>query len=316
MQSRPLGRSGLSIPPLVLGGNVFGWTADRAQSFRILDAALDYGLTAIDTADMYSAWVPGNQGGESETIIGEWLTQRGNRDRITLFTKVGMAMGDGRKGLSPDWIRHEIEASLRRLKTDHVDLYQAHQDDPDTPLEETLETFAALIREGKVRALGASNYTADRLREALDVSEKHKLPRYESLQPHYNLIERSDYESGLEKVAADAGLGVIPYYALASGFLTGKYRSEADLKDRARADGVRAYVTSERGQKILGALDAVSSRHDVNPTQVALAWAIARPSITAPIVSASRPEQIADLARAGTLSLTADDIKALDEASA
>ena len=315
MESRRLGRSDLKIPPVMLGGNVFGWTADKAQSFRVLDAALDAGLYAIDTADMYSTWVSGHTGGESETIIGEWLAARGIRDKLLIATKVGMPMPNQGTGLSRDWIVKEVESSLVRLKTDYIDLYQSHQDDKSVPLEETMQAFAGLVKAGKVRVLGASNYDADRLQKALDVSEKLGLPRYETLQPHYNLVERKIYEDALEGAASRNGLGVIPYYALASGFLSGKYRSQADLAGKVRGAGAGAYL-NDQGLAVLKVLDEMAHAHGATPTQVSLAWLAARPSITAPIVSATTVEQIADLAKAAVLKLEADEIARLDAVSA
>ena len=315
MEKRQLGQSAISIPPLVFGGNVFGWSADEAVSFRLLDQLAEAGLTAIDTADMYSVWAEGHQGGESETIIGKWIASRGGRDKLTIMTKVGMDMPDGR-GLSAAWIKTSVERSLKRLQTDVIDLYQAHKDDEATPLEETLSAFAALIKEGKVRAIGASNYSAARLAEALKVSDAHGLPRYVSLQPQYNLIDRAMFEDALEPLCLQEKLGVIPYYSLAAGFLTGKYRSKADLgKTAVRGGSVTAYLEG-RGPEILTALDAVAAETNTPPTQVALAWLIARPSITAPIASASKPEQLGDLVKACSLKLTAAQIAALDKASA
>jgi aryl-alcohol dehydrogenase-like predicted oxidoreductase len=316
MEQRPLGSSSLVIPPLVFGGNVFGWSADEATSIRLLDMLVDAGLTAIDTADVYSRWVPGHQGGESEAIIGRWLHRRGKRDDLVIMTKVGMEMPGRGKGLSPAWIKSSVDESLKRLQTDHIDLYQAHQDDPETPLADTLGAFADLIRAGKVRAIGASNYSADRLEEALTISDTHSLPRYASLQPHYNLMERSLYEDRLEAVCVKHRLAVIPYYALASGFLTGKYRSAADLgKSSARGRAAGKYLGGN-GPKVLTVLDAIADNAKATVTQVALAWLMARPSITAPIASASRPEQLSDLVAATSLRLTATQIDALDRASA
>jgi len=316
MELRRLGTSSLSIPPLVFGGNVFGWSADEATSFDLLDRLADAGLTAIDTADVYSRWVPGHQGGESETIIGRWLKRRGRRDDLVIMTKVGMEMPGRGKGLSPAWIRSSIDESLRRLQTDYVDLYQAHQDDPETPLADTLGAFADLIKAGKVRAIGASNYDAARLEEALEASAAGGLPAYVSLQPHYNLLERPLYEDALEQVCARYKLGVIPYYSLASGFLSGKYRSEADLaKSAARGRAVAKYLQG-KGPRVLATLDQVAAATDATPAQVALAWLMARPSITAPIASASRPDQLADLIKATALKLSAAQIAALDAASA
>ncbi|MBW4023786.1 MAG: aldo/keto reductase [Proteobacteria bacterium] len=315
MELRQLGQSDIVIPPLVFGGNVFGWSADEATSFKLLDALADAGLTAIDTADMYSVWAPGHKGGESEVIIGKWLAARGGREKRVIMTKVGMEMPDG-KGLSKAWINTSVDRSLKRLQTDVIDLYQAHKDDEETPLEETLAAFADLIKAGKVRAIGASNYEAPRLAEALKVSDAHGLPRYVSLQPHYNLVERPLFEDALEALCVKEKLGVIPYFSLAAGFLTGKYRSEADLgKSAARGQGVAKYL-SGRGPKVLDTLDAVAQDKGATPGQVALAWMIARPSITAPIASASRPEQLGDLVKACSLSLSKAQIESLDAASA
>jgi aryl-alcohol dehydrogenase-like predicted oxidoreductase len=316
MEQRRLGSSSLSIPPLVFGGNVFGWSADEATSFRLLDILVEAGLTAIDTADVYSRWVPGHKGGESETIIGRWLSKRGKRDDLTIMTKVGMEMPGRGKGLSPAWINHSIDDSLKRLQTDYVDLYQAHQDDPATPLPETLSAFAGLIKSGKVRAIGASNYSAARLEEALVTSQNNNLPAYVSLQPHYNLVERQIYEDALEGACLRHKLGVIPYYSLASGFLTGKYRSIDDLgKSTARGSAAGKYLEG-KGKKVLVALDEVAGATAATPTQVALAWLMARPSITAPIASASKPEQLEDLIKAARLKLTPAQISSLDTASA
>ena len=315
MELRELGGSGLRVPPLCLGGNVFGWTADRERSFDLLDRALAAGLSFIDTAEMYSVWVPGHRGGESEAIIGEWLASRRCRDRVTIATKVGADMGDGRKGLAPARIREAVEDSLRRLRTDRIDLYQAHYDDPDTPLPDVLGTFAELITAGKVRAIGASNHTAARLAEALRVSAEHGLPRYESMQPQYNLYDRAVYEDELEPLCVGRGLGVISYFGLAKGFLSGKYRSSADLGRSPRGGGVAEYL-NERGMRILKALDQVAAEAGATPAQVALAWLIARPSITAPIASATSPAQLADLVAAASLQLDAGAVQRLAEASA
>jgi aryl-alcohol dehydrogenase-like predicted oxidoreductase len=315
MIMRPLGGTGLQVAPLAFGGNVFGWTADEATSHCLLDAFVEAGFNLVDTADVYSVWAPGHTGGESESVIGRWMKARGTRERIVLATKVGMKLAEGRTGLSRRWIRQAVEDSLRRLQTDRIDLYQAHQDDPDTPLEETLSTFAELIREGKVRAIGASNYTAPRLAEALATSRRLGLPRYETLQPHYNLVERAIYEVELEPLCRSQGLGVINYFGLARGFLTGKYRSEADLSRSVRGAGVKPYL-NERGFRILAALDAAAARLAATPAQVALAWQIARPGITAPIASATSLEQWKELARAATLVLDADTVAELDRASA
>ncbi|WP_219209550.1 aldo/keto reductase [Variovorax boronicumulans] len=315
MQLRPLGRSGLQVSPLAFGGNVFGWTVDETQSFRLLDAWLDAGFNFVDTADVYSRWVPGHTGGESETIIGKWFRQSGKRNRVVLATKVGKPMGDDKVGLSAAYIREAVDASLLRLKTDHIDLYQSHDDDADTPLEETLEAFAALIKAGKVRAIGASNFTAPRLAEALDVSERLGLPRYESLQPLYNLYDRAVFEEALEPLCLERGVGVINFYALAAGFLTGKYRSEADAAKSARGANTTKKYLNERGLRILAALDGVAKTHGVTPAQAAVAWQIARPGITAPIASATSVAQLDELTRAATLRLDAASIALLDAAS-
>lgn len=314
MMKRELGRSGLQVSTLCFGGNVFGWTVDEATSFKLLDAWVDADMNFIDTADMYSRWVPGHVGGESETIIGKWLKKSGRRDQIVLATKVGKDMGDGKVGLRGDYIRRAVEASLRRLQTDVIDLYQSHDDDPTTPLEETLGAYADLIRHGKVRAIGASNFSAARLQEALDVSAAHGLPRYETLQPLYNLMERPAFEAELEAVCTANHVGVINFYALASGFLSGKYRTEADLGKSPRGQGVKRYL-NERGLRVLDALDAVARRYGAEPAQVALAWQIARPSITSPIASATTLEQLHGLVAATRLSLDDDAIAALTRAS-
>ena len=311
---RPLGRSALRVSRLCLGGNVFGWTVDEAMSFRLLDAWVDAGMNFIDTADVYSRWVPGHVGGESEAILGKWFRQSGKRNRVVLATKVGKPMGDHDKGLSKAYIRRAVEASLRRLKTDVIDLYQSHDDDAETPLEESMAAFAELIKEGKVRAIGASNYDAPRLTEALAVSAAHGLPRYESLQPLYNLVERPAYEDALEKVCIDNGLGVLNFYALASGFLTGKYRSIADAGKSVRGGGAKKYL-NEDGLAVLGALDAVADTIGATPGQVALAWQIARPSITAPIASATSPAQLDELVGAARLVLDTPSIELIDRAS-
>jgi aryl-alcohol dehydrogenase-like predicted oxidoreductase len=315
MEKRRLGGSGIEMPPLMFGGNVFGWTIDEATSFRLLDALIAAGFNAIDTADVYSVWVRGHQGGESETVIGNWLKRRGRRDDVIIATKLGSQMGSGEKGLSRAWIMKEVDASLKRLQTDTIDLYQAHRDDPDTPQEETAQAFADLVKQGKVRAIGASNFTAARLKSALDVSRKLGLPRYESLQPHYNLVERRAYEAELEPLCQAEGLGVINYYALAAGFLTGKYRSAADLAKSPRGGGVKSYL-NERGFRVLKALDDTATRHNATPAQVALAWLIARPSVTAPIASATSLDQLRDILKAVELRLDVQDIEALDTASA
>jgi aryl-alcohol dehydrogenase-like predicted oxidoreductase len=314
MNTRALGRSGLQVSSICLGGNVFGWTVDEAMSFRLLDAWVDSGMNFVDTADVYSRWVPGHAGGESETIIGKWLRQTGKRHRIVLATKVGKPMGDHDKGLSAAYIRRAVDASLRRLKTDVIDLYQSHDDDTETPLEETMSTFAELIKAGKVRAIGASNFTAPRLKLALETSARLGVPRYESLQPLYNLVEREPYESELAPVCREHGVGVLNFYALASGFLTGKYRSAADLKKSVRGAGAGKYL-NERGLAILAALDSVARTIGATPAQVALAWQVARPGITAPIASATDPTQLAELVGAARLQLDTPSIELIDRVS-
>ncbi len=314
MIRRELGRSGLQVSPLCFGGNVFGWTADEATSFKLLDAWVDAGMNFIDTADVYSRWVPGHRGGESETIIGKWLRQSGKRDRVVIATKVGKDMGDGKVGLADGYLRSAVEASLKRLQTDVIDLYQSHDDDANAPLAETLGAYADLIRAGKVRAIGASNFTAARLSEALDVSRTLGLPRYEVLQPLYNLVERASYEDELEAVCVQHGLGVINFYALAAGFLSGKYRSAADLDKSPRGAGVKKYL-NPRGLAVLDALDDVAQRCNATPAQVALAWQIARPGITAPIASATSLAQLAGLVAAAHLKLDASAIERIDMAS-
>jgi len=294
---------------------VFGWTADPVMSFTLLDASVESGLNAIDTADVYSRWSPGHVGGESEAIIGVWLKARRNRDRLIIATKVGMDMGAGKVGLSKRHITQAVDASLLRLQTDYIDLYQAHLDDAETPLEETLAAFDGLIKAGKVRAIGCSNYTAARLTEALAVSERLGLARYESLQPLYNLVERPAFEAELEPVCVAGDIGVISFYSLASGFLTGKYRVAADAQNTVRGGSAKKYLT-EKGLAVLAALDEQSRRLDASPAQLALAWLMARPSITAPIASATSPAQLADLVKAAALVLDGEAISALDAASA
>jgi len=315
MTTRKLGGSGLEVSTLCLGGNVFGWTADEPTSFKILDAFVAAGCNFIDTADVYSRWAPGHKGGESEIVLGNWFQRSGNRVRVILATKVGIEMAPDKKGLSKAYILREVEDSLQRLQTDYIDLYQSHIDDANTPLEETLEAYDQLIKQGKVRAIGASNYTGARLAAAVDISAKRGLPKYQCLQPHYNLIERAGYEKDLEPLCLKHGIGVIPYFALAAGFLTGKYRSEADLGKSPRGMGVKKYL-DERGFRILGALDQVAKQYNSTPGKVALAWLIARPSVTAPIASATSLEQLHDLIDATRLQLDAASIDLLNHASA
>ncbi len=315
MKKRGLGNTGLEIAPLAFGGNVFGWTADEPTSFRLLDKFAAEGFDFIDTADVYSRFAPGNEGGESETIIGNWMKRSGNREKVTIATKVGMEMGADKKGLSKSYILRSAEDSLKRLQTDYIDLYQSHIDDSQTPLEETLEAFAQLIEQGKVRAIGASNYSAERLAQSLEVSKQLKVPRYESLQPLYNLYDRAEFEEKLEPLCLEKNIGVISYFSLASGFLTGKYRSEDDLSKSPRGRRAKTYM-NERGYRILDALDRVSKQYNSTPARVSLAWLIARPSVTAPIASATSLEQLDDLIEATRLELDDSSIELLNQASA
>ena len=314
MQKRKLGRSGIEVAPLAFGGNVFGWTVDEPTSFRLLDRFLAEGFSFIDTADSYSRWVPGHQGGESETILGKWMKARANRTKVILATKVGSDMGQGKIDLSKQWMMEEVENSLRRLQTDYIDLYQSHRDDTTTPLEETLGVYAKLIDQGKVRAIGASNYSAERLREALEISSRHGLPRYETLQPNYNLYDRAEFERGLEPLCLKEDIGVISYFSLASGFLTGKYRSGDDLSKSPRGQMVKKYL-NDRGFRIVDALHDVAKEHNAKPGQIAIAWLIARPSITAPIASATSLNQLTELTDAIKITLTKDQIDRLNRAS-
>ena len=314
MEKRRLGQSSLEVAPIAFGCNVFGWTADEKTSFALLDAWVDAGFNVLDTADVYSRWHTGNSGGESETIIGKWLKARGNRDKIVLATKLGIEMGPDKKGLSRAYMQTAVEASLRRLQTDYIDLYQSHRDDPETPIEETLSAYADLIKAGKVREIGASNFSADRLGESLKVSAAKGLPRYQSLQPQYNLMERAAFEGPLEDLCLAEKIGVIGYYSLASGFLTGKYRSKADIEGRARGPGVAKYLT-DFGLGVIKALDEVAARYEAKPGQIALAWLIARPAVTAPIASATNLEQVAELVEAAEIELDADSIAMIDAAS-
>jgi aryl-alcohol dehydrogenase-like predicted oxidoreductase len=315
MRTRRLGDTDLEIVPVVFGGNVFGWTVDEARSFELLDAWVDRGFNCIDTADVYSVWMPGHVGGESETIIGKWLTQSGKRDEVVLLTKVGMEMKSGGKGLSKKYILEEVEESLKRLQTDRIDLYQSHTDDESVPLEETLEAYAQLIDEGKVRYSGASNYKGARLAEAEELAERQKLPAYKTLQPEYNLYDRQGYEEDLAAVAEKYGLGVIPYFSLASGFLTGKYQSAEDAKGKNREGRVQKYF-DERGMKILKALKKVSEETGAEQAAVSLAWLLEQPTITAPIASATSTEQMEALFAAVDLNLSAAQLALLTDASA
>ena len=315
MQTRALGTSNLQVVPLMLGGNVFGWTVDAPTSFSILDAFVDRGFNFIDTADVYSRWLPGNHGGESETILGQWFKKSGKRDKIVLATKVGMDMGDGKQGLSKKYILEEVEASLKRLQTDHIELYQSHKDDEATPLQETLEAYQQLIQQGKVRIIGASNYKGDRLTQAIELARKHNLPVYQTLQPEYNLYDRQTYEQDLTPVAKKFNLGVIPYFSLASGFLTGKYKTLADTKGKNRGSRVEKYF-DERGEKILKALAEVAQDSHAKQASVALAWLLAQPTITAPIASATSTDQLESLFAAVDLKLDATALDKLNQASA
>jgi len=314
MIKRKLGNTGLQTGPLAFGGNVFGWTADEPTSFKLLDAFVASGLNLIDTADVYSKWAPGNKGGESETIIGNWLEKRGGRDKVLIATKVGVEMAPGENGLSKAYILREVERSLSRLKTDYIDLYQSHRDDAEVPLEETLETYAGLIKSGKVRAIGASNYKADRLSESLKVSAAKGLPRYETLQPWYNLYDRADFEGAMADLCKRENIAVIPYFSLASGFLTGKYRSEKDLAGRPRAYRVKDML-NERGFQILKALDTVSAEIGATPAQVSLAWLVAK-GVAAPIASATNLDQLKEIIGGTALTLSPEAVRLLDEASA
>jgi len=314
MERRKLGESGLEIAPLVFGGNVFGWTADEATSFALLDAFVEAGFNCIDTADCYSHWVPGNKGGESEIIIGKWLRARGARSRVVIATKVGTEMGPGMKGLSKGYVARAVEASLRRLQTDYIDLYQSHTDDETVPLDETLGAYARLVEQGKIRAIGASNYRGARLAEAIRISARQGWPRYQSLQPLYNLYDRAEYEKDLEPVCLAHQVGVITYFSLASGFLTGKYRSREDLTKSPRGARIGDRL-NDRGFSILAALDQAAARHGATPAQVALAWLIARPGVTAPIASATSIAQLSELMQATRLTLDDEAIERLDIAS-
>lgn len=315
MQKRILGKTGLEVSPLTLGGNVFGWTIDEQQSFKILNAWIAAGFNFIDTADSYSNWVPGNKGGESETIIGNWLKKQGNRSEIIIATKLGSEMGPSKKGLSKKYIIEAAEASLLRLQTDYIDLYQSHWPDPSTPHEESLEAYSRLLKEGKVRAIGASNFSAQQLTDSLEASTRYHLPSYQTLQPLYNLYDRAVFENELEKICIDNNIGVINYYALASGFLTGKYRSESGLSKSARGGGVKKYL-NDRGLQILKALDEVAARYDSTPASVSIAWLLTRPVVSSPIASATSIEQLNGLFEAVKLQLDKDAVELLNKASA
>ncbi len=313
MEKRELGTSGIKVNPFCLGGNVFGWTADVITSFNILDAFVDSGLDFIDTADVYSTWVPGNHGGDSETIIGKWFKKSGKRHDVVIATKAGKPMGPNKKGLSKTYLTQAVEDSLKRLQTDYIDLYQSHEDDQTTPLDETMDAFTNLIKQGKVIAIGASNYKAERFKEALDVSKKNGYATYQTLQPEYNLYNRKNYEKELQPVCHENNIGVINYYSLASGFLTGKYRSEKDLV-KSKRPNVKSYL-NERGYKILDALDKVANEYHTAPASVAIAWLISRPGITAPIASATSVKQLHEITKAVELDLSNDAKELLSDAS-
>jgi aryl-alcohol dehydrogenase-like predicted oxidoreductase len=313
MDKRKLGNTGFEVAPIAFGGNVFGWTVDEAMSFRLLDAFVAAGFNLIDTADSYSRWATGHKGGESESIIGRWIAQRRHHDDVIIATKVGSDMGEGHKLLRKDYILRAVEASLSRLQVERIDLYQSHWDDENTPLEEVLGAYDQLIRQGKVRAIGASNLTAARLKQALEASKSHGLPRYATLQPHYNLYERASFEGELQELCIRENLGVITYFSLAAGFLTGKYRSEADFAKSARGPGMKKFM-NPRGMKILGALDEVANRYAATPAQIALAWLMAQPGVTAPIASATNLDQLREILSAAAIRLDEQAIQALDAA--
>lgn len=317
MELRELGKSGIKVAPLALGTNVFRWTIDDAMAFKILDKFADAGLNLIDTADVYSRWVPGNSGGESETVIGNWMKKTGNRSKVIIATKVGhtMGMGEGKKGLSKAYILEAVEASLKRLQTDYIDLYQSHEDDLNTPIEETLEAYDILVKQGKIRAIGASNFTAERLSQSLEVSRRNNYPAYQTLQPLYNMYDREGYEKELESFCLKREIGVICFYGLAKGFLSGKYRTKEDLTKGAHGGRVVSNYMNERGMRILAALDEVAKEYNTKQASVALAWLMARPSITAPIASATNLDQIQDLINAVNLKLDMPAIIKLNTAS-
>jgi aryl-alcohol dehydrogenase-like predicted oxidoreductase len=316
MEKRALGKSDVKVAPLAFGGNVFGWSADKDVSLKLLDQFVDAGFNLIDTADVYSIWVPGHTGGESEVIIGEWLSKRGGRDKVVIATKLGIPMGPDKKGLGKAYIATAVEDSLKRLKTDYIDLYQSHRDDPDTPVEETLEAYGKLVKAGKVREIGASNFEAPRLKASLEASAKHGYPRYQTIQPNYSLMERGSYEGDLEKLCRAESVSCIGYYSLASGFLSGKYRSEADLgKSAARSSRVKSYL-NDKGMKVLSALDDVAAAHKASPAQVSLAWLMAKPTVAAPIASATSGAQLSEIMKATEVKLSAQDVARLDAASA
>jgi aryl-alcohol dehydrogenase-like predicted oxidoreductase len=315
MEKRKLGSSDIEIAPLVFGGNVFGWTTDDNRTFELLDAFVDAGFNAVDTADVYSAWVPGNKGGESETAIGNWFKKSGKRDKIILATKVGSEMGPGKKGLSKKYILEAVESSLTRLQTDYIDLYQSHYDDPNTPIEETMEAYNELVKAGKVRIIGASNFSADRLEESVKIGLQEGFTAYQTFQPEFNLFDRQDFEENIAPFTIDNNVSVISYFSLASGFLSGKYRSKEDLKGSKRSGMVEKYLT-ERGFKILSALDEIAAEYNSNPATISLAWIIANPAVTAPIASATTLDQLKQLTEAATIELDEAALEKLTDASA
>lgn len=312
--NRTLGKSSLSVSPITFGGNVFGWTLNESESFKILDAFTGAGFNFIDTADTYSRWKPGNKGGESETIIGNWLKKNGNRSQVIIATKVGGDMGSGKKDLSAKYIKQEVEASLKRLQTDYIDLYQSHYDDPETPVEETMTAFNDLVKEGKVRYLGASNLSAERITESNDFARNNNLSPYISLQPLYNLFDREKYETEYLEVVKQEELAVIPYYSLASGFLTGKYRSEDDYDKSPRGQGIKKYM-NDRGRHILKAMDEVSTEQNLPLAEIAIAWLLHQPTITSPVASATDETQLNQLINAASVKLSQEQIEKLNEAS-
>jgi aryl-alcohol dehydrogenase-like predicted oxidoreductase len=315
MNKRKIGNSTLEVAPLAFGGNVFGWTINEATSFKLLDAFADNGFNLIDTADVYSRWKEGNRGGESETIVGKWLKQKGGREKMIIATKVGMEMSPTEVGLSKAYILKAVDASLKRLQTDYIDLYQSHKDDPNTPIEETLEAYSILVKQGKVRFIGASNFTADRLQQSLDISAKHKFPAYQCLQPEYNMYARADYETGLEQFCLKNKLGVIPFYSLAKGFLSGKYRTTDDKSKSVHGDGVTKKYLNERGLRILKALEETANHYNVNMATIAIAWLATRSSITAPIASATNLVQLKELMKSTEIKLESVFIEKLNTAS-
>jgi aryl-alcohol dehydrogenase-like predicted oxidoreductase len=314
MEKRKLGQTAIEVAPLCFGGNVFGWTIDEATSFELLDAFEHAGYNFIDTADSYSNWVPGNKGGESETIIGNWMKQKGNRSKMIIATKLGSDLGGGKKGLSRAYMFKEVETSLQRLRTDYIDLYQAHYDDPGTPIEETIQAFDELVKQGKVRTIGASNFSAERMKASLEISSMRNLARYQTLQPLYNLYDRKDFEMQLQSLCLEEGISVIPYFSLASGFLTGKYKSESDFSKSKRGGGMKKYI-NDRGFRIIDALEKLAAEYDTTPAVIALAWLKQRPAVLAPIASATNKQQLNELIASTALILNDEAMEALNKAS-